>query len=329
MEWVDEGDRMLDDKELHFIQKFQKFAKRNLILKYFIAFLLFLIFSINNLLKKHRKGILIGTVTCFSCLFFLSVIVRYGSFPIQKKLDENVLEEQSLIVSEEVKDATVLLAEEVTLDQKSAGTDQQEIVAVENGYEEYSAFHKTDWNLILINKNHPIPEDYHFTLGTIKGNKRCDERIIEPLTTMFTNAKEDGVNLIVCSPYRDMERQSYLFERKVKNYIRKGMSYLEAYQKSSETVTVPGASEHEVGLAIDIISDDYCKLDEGFADTDAGKWLAKHSYEYGFILRYPKDKEEVTGIQYEPWHFRYVGEDAAKIMANKNMTLEEFVDVIS
>jgi len=143
---------------------------------------------------------------------------------------------------------------------------------------------------------------------------------------MFAGAKEDGVNLIVCSPYRDMARQEYLFDRKVKSFIRTGMSYVDAYKKASITVTVPGASEHQIGLAVDIISDTYSALDIGFADTPAGQWLAEHSWEYGFILRYPLGKEEITGIQYEPWHFRYVGVEAAKQITEEGITLEEFVE---
>ena len=101
---------------------------------------------------------------------------------------------------------------------------------------------------------------------------------------------------------------------------------MEAYSVSSQTVTVPGASEHEIGLALDIAADDFVELVEAFADTDEGKWLAEHSYEYGFILRYPKGKEYITGIVYEPWHFRYVGREAAAVIYREQITLEEFWD---
>ena len=101
---------------------------------------------------------------------------------------------------------------------------------------------------------------------------------------------------------------------------------MDAYKTASITVTVPGASEHQVGLAVDIISDKYSALNEGFGETDAGIWLKEHSADYGFILRYPKGKEEITGIQYEPWHFRYVGKDAALIIMQQDITLEEFID---
>ena len=89
---------------------------------------------------------------------------------------------------------------------------------------------------------------------------------------------------------------------------------------------VPGASEHQLGLAIDIISDNYASLDEGFANTEAGKWLAEHSYEYGFILRYPQGKEYITGVEYEPWHFRYVGKEAAAVITKDGICLEEFIE---
>lgn len=199
-------------------------------------------------------------------------------------------------------------------------------IEVSEVQEEYQ-FSADDWKLVLINKQHPVPDDYTFKLGdikTIKGNMQCDERIIEELLSMMQAAKKDGVTLAICSPYRDLNRQKYLFNRKIEIYMSKGMSYMEAYCISSQAVTVPGASEHQIGLAIDIVSDDYITLDEGFADTAAGKWLAEHSYEYGFILRYPKGKEYITSIEYEPWHFRYVGKEAAAVMAQENLTLEEF-----
>lgn len=183
-----------------------------------------------------------------------------------------------------------------------------------------------DWRLVLINKQHPIPEDYTFSLGTIKGSMQCDDRIIDDLLLMLQGAKNDGVNLVICSPYRDLNRQQILFNRKIEAYMSKGMSYMEAYKISSQAVTVPGASEHQIGLAIDIISDSYVTLDEGFGDTVAGKWLAAHSCEYGFILRYPLGKEYITSIEFEPWHFRYVGKEAAKVITEQGITLEEFVD---
>ena len=188
-------------------------------------------------------------------------------------------------------------------------------------------FDKTDWKLILVNKQHPIPEDYEFPLGDINDSMRCDERVITPLKAMLKDAADNGINLAICSPYRDDERQEGLFARKIDNYLEAGLSYKDAYNVTSQAVTVPGASEHQIGLAFDIVCGSYYSLDEGFGDTEAGKWLADNSYKYGFIVRYLKGKENITGIEYEPWHFRYVGVDAATIIYEQDICLEEFWDM--
>lgn len=189
-----------------------------------------------------------------------------------------------------------------------------------------AVFDKDDWKLVLINKQHQIPEDYTFELGAIKGSMKCDARIIQELMEMMQAAKDEGVNLEICSPYRDLNRQEVLFNRKINLYMKKGMNYTEAYRTTSQTVTVPGASEHQIGLALDIVSDTYAYLDEGFGETEAGVWLVENSYKYGFILRYPKGKEYITGIEYEPWHFRYVGKEAAAVITEQGITLEEFIE---
>lgn len=206
-------------------------------------------------------------------------------------------------------------------------SESEEAIEPEDG--EQTVFDENDWRLLLINKQHPVPDDYTFPHGaikTVKGDMECDERIIDDLLQMMQAASEDGVKLGICSPYRDLSYQEYLFNRKIKAYMEKGMSYMEAYAISSQAVTVPGASEHQLGLAIDFVSDTYTTLDEGFAETSAGIWLEEHCAEYGFILRYPKGKEYVTSIEFEPWHFRYVGKEAAAIIMEEGLCLEEFWD---
>lgn len=228
-----------------------------------------------------------------------------------------------------MENADKYLLDEILDEEVPAGENVQESTDSEKDSADRISFSKEDWKLVLINKQHPIPDEYEFTLGTIKtvkGNMKCDERIIEELLGMMQAAKADGVNLAICSPYRDMNRQEVLFERKIKAYMDKGMSYMDAYSLSSQAVTVPGASEHQIGLAIDIISDTYWTLDEGFGETDAGMWLEEHCSEYGFILRYPKGKEYITSIEFEPWHFRYVGREAAVIIMEEGLCLEEFWD---
>lgn len=215
-------------------------------------------------------------------------------------------------------------------DEEQAGDEQMSDEDQTDGGEQTTEFSRDDWQLVLINKQHPIPDDYTFTLGpikTIKGEMQCDERIIEDLLAMMQAAYEnDGIILGICSPYRDLNWQKVLFNRKIKAYMERGMSYMDAYALSSQTVTVPGASEHQIGLAVDMVSDTYQNLDEGFANTDAGIWLKEHCSEYGFILRYPKGKEHITSIEFEPWHFRYVGKEAAAIIMEEEICLEEFWD---
>lgn len=196
----------------------------------------------------------------------------------------------------------------------------------ESDPDEVPVFDSSDWRLVLVNKQHPIPEDYSFELGAIKGDMKCDERIVSDLLSMLQAARQDGVNLAVRSPYRTLDRQEYLFDRKINRYMGQGYSYMEAYKAASQIVTIPGSSEHQIGLALDITSDTHVGLDEAFGDTEAGRWLAEHSCEYGFTLRYPDGKEYITGIEYEPWHFRYVGKEAATIMMKDNICLEEFWD---
>lgn len=188
------------------------------------------------------------------------------------------------------------------------------------------SFSKDDWNLILVNKQHPLAEDFSVELGIISDGMECDKRIIDDWYAMKEAATQDGVTLIVASPYRPYDRQVYLFDRKVKQYMTWGKNYLNAYKDASQIVNIPGCSEHQTGLALDIYTDNYSKLDTGFAKTEAGKWLAKHCHEYGFILRYPKGKEYITSIDYEPWHFRYVGVEAATIIMEEGITLEEFIE---
>ena len=247
--------------------------------------------------------------------------------------EEDVLPEtqqQSEIVNPDVAEIDDMVSVTEILDEEVQDSDSEEIILPEAevkvsavGSEE-QVFKSDDWNIILVNKQHPIPEDYVFTLGTISGGMKCDERILTPLFDMLRAARADGVNLVICSPYRDINRQTMLFSNKVNSYMKNGMSYMDAYNLASQAVTVPGSSEHQIGLAVDIITDNYTLLDEGFGETAAGRWLSENSSTYGFILRYPKGKEEITSIEYEPWHFRYVGVDAAEIMAKEDICLEEF-----
>ncbi len=252
---------------------------------------------------------------------------------------ESEVDTEDLTVQEDDEDEEDIDPENITdvsMIDTVSGTDILDSIALNksrNSFEDNSdiddsdtdkEFSRDDWMLVLVNKNHPIAEDYTFTLGIISGTMKCDERIIPDLYSMIEAALHDHVNLLICSPYRDESRQQMLFDKKVAKYTAQGMSYMDAYKTASQAVTIPGTSEHQIGLALDIISNNYSSLNAGFGDTAAGKWLAEHSYEYGFVIRYPEGKEDITGIEYEPWHLRYVGKNAAKILYEESITLEEF-----
>ena len=244
--------------------------------------------------------------------------------PVNPEVEE-ILEERNVVSEHEEEVETYTLDDLLEHHEHDHGVEQFE------GYAEPAAgweftFDHSDWRLVLINKQHPIPEDYDFKLGTFTSGMRCDERVIEDLLLMMQAAKQDGLNLVVRSPYRTSDHQEDNFNDRIKSYMRQGLSYMDAYKATSRVITVPGCSEHEVGLALDITSDTFIPLKQGFADTEEGKWLEEHCHEYGFILRYPFGKEYITGIEYEPWHFRYVGREAATIMKEENLCLEEFWD---
>ena len=189
--------------------------------------------------------------------------------------------------------------------------------------------HKDDWNLILVNENSPIPESYEPMLEKIEGGKLVDTRIVASLTTMFQAMRAEGLDPMVCSGYRTIEKQHNLFEEDIQTQVRAGKTYDQAFYKAKEYTALPGASEHHTGLAVDIVGRSHQNLNKAQAKTREAIWLAEHCAEYGFILRYPADKTDVTGIAYESWHFRYVGEEAAEYIMENALALEEYVELLS
>lgn len=182
------------------------------------------------------------------------------------------------------------------------------------------------WYLMLVNQSHPMEDGYVPELANIDDSHQVDARVLEPLQNMLKAASDEGYSLYVCSAYRSVDRQKELFNESMIDYVNQGMTYYEAAIETAKSIAWPGESEHATGLAMDIVSSDYAGLDEKQGETDDQKWLMEHCYEYGFILRYPKDKSEDTGIIYEPWHYRYVGVEAALAIRDQGVTLEEYLN---
>lgn len=186
---------------------------------------------------------------------------------------------------------------------------------------------KSVWFLQLVNASHTLSATPDIELETLKNGYQCDKRIADDLQDMFDDARAAGLNPIICSAFRTHERQIYLYNLEVENFKKQGYSDEEAKRLAGTSTAVPGTSEHELGLALDIVSASYQLLNDEQANTPEQQWLMANCYKYGFILRYPKDKEHITGIMYEPWHYRYVGKEAAKEITEKGLCLEEYLEM--
>ncbi len=184
---------------------------------------------------------------------------------------------------------------------------------------------KSDWNLVLVNPKNTLPEDFSVSLKELANGHAVDARVYPSLQKMMDDARAQGLKPLICSSYRTMEKQKKLYNNLVKKYQNEGFSQENAKKEAAKWVAVPGTSEHQCGLAVDIVSTDYQLLNKEQENTAEQQWLMKNCYKYGFILRYPEDKVEITGIGYEPWHYRYVGEEAAKEIFEQKICLEEYL----
>ena len=181
------------------------------------------------------------------------------------------------------------------------------------------------WNMTLVNAENPMQEGYVPELAEVENGYSVDARIAEDLNAMLAAARADGCQPQICSAYRSVEKQVQVFNDTVNGWINQGSSFWDAYQRTTQEVALPGTSEHGIGLAVDIVSNQYAELDAKQAETKEAQWLQEHCYEYGFILRYPPEKQSLTGIIYEPWHYRYVGREMAQKIKESGLTLEEYL----
>ena len=186
---------------------------------------------------------------------------------------------------------------------------------------------QSDWRMVLVNPNVKLPDDYTVETETADAatGKELQTEAAEAYRQMAKAAEADGVSLMLCSGYRSVEYQQGLFDKKVEQCLSEGLSQEEAEIKAATIVAAPGHSEHNTGLAADIVTPDHQMLDTAFEQTPAFAWLSQHAAEYGFILRYPRDKTAITGIIYEPWHYRYVGVDNAAAILQSGGCLEEYL----
>ena len=181
-----------------------------------------------------------------------------------------------------------------------------------------------DWRIRLVNYENVLPDNYEIELKNIDSTRQFDARAIEELINMMTAMKKDGItNIWVQSSYRSITRQREIFDKKVNTYLLQGKTQEEAERLTLQTINKPGTSDHNLGLAID-----FNYIDYAFDELKGFKWLQQNAEKYGFILRYRKDKEDITKVNYEPWHWRYVGVEHAKKINELDFCLEEYIDFL-
>ena len=173
-------------------------------------------------------------------------------------------------------------------------------------------------DLILVNKFNKLGSDYTPELVNVSnwysyGENKLTKEAYEAFINMFNGAKDAGTKIVATSCFRSYDNQKRIYDTDVYKY---------GEEQTDESVAKPGFSEHQTGLAIDLLEPGYSL--ENFHESTAYAWLIDNAYRFGFILRYPSDKEDITGYSYESWHFRYVGLEAAKIIHDNNITFDEY-----
>ena len=181
-----------------------------------------------------------------------------------------------------------------------------------------------DWRLILVNRDHPLEEEYSGELTELRYGQSVDSRIYPDLQAMFDEMRADGLSPKVAEGYRSREDQAQKLSDKIEDYISYGRSREEATELARTRVEEPGTCEHETGMCVDISSEE----EDNESSSKVWKWMDENGSRYGFIKRYPYDKSDITGIKGEPWHYRYVGTEAAEEIMEKGITLEEYLGAV-
>ena len=190
------------------------------------------------------------------------------------------------------------------------------------------------WQIYVVNPWNYVPDDYDPELVTVTGSfakdgTKVEKSCYDALMQMVKDCRAAGHSIYITSSYRTHSYQTYLFNRQVEKQLKKGYSQEEAERIAATISAIPGTSEHQLGLAVDILDTEIWDLVQEQENLPGQIWLMENSWRYGFILRYPKDKTDETGIIYEPWHYRYVGQELAQYLYENNLTLETYLAALS
>lgn len=278
--------------------------------------------SFKKFLFSNKIKFSLATILVLFLLLFTDIPVGFSNLIFASEMS-GVDDEGRPLYMHTLAEESVDVSDDYSVNTNNEPADFETIIS-----KRIASFDLNDWNLILVNKDNPLEADLDCKLKNFNGFD-VDELIYDDLDAMFKAAKDDGINLLMASGYRNFNTQTYLYEKKINYFRRLGYSQAEATEIASMKVTPPLTSEHETGLAVDIVSYNHNCTDYDFGNCEAGIWLKEHSFEYGFILRYPEGREDITKIQYEPWHYRYVGKEAAEFIYINDLTFEEFVDMIN
>ena len=269
-------------------------------------------------MKKNRKEVLIAAVLLLLTLCSGFLIQAFLALKEARRLDQaaNAVMTASLDSIRSSADET--RRELAAAKEQRAGLPQQKRQRLDDLHLDL---------LMVVSAASPLPEGYVPILDIVVGEYEMDERCAEKCRQMIEDCQAANMGLpMICSAYRTQEYQEMLYENKVVRVMdEERIGYEDALKEAATVVAVPGTREHQTGLAADIMDEVYPYLNEWQEYTDAQQWLMEHAPDYGFILRYPPDASDITGIIYEPWHYRYVGEKFAKEISKRGLTLEEYV----
>lgn len=273
--------------------------------------------------KRKNNNLKIWIITTVSILVCIGAAIAVGCFlGMEKDEYDPYAPSPGQVQATTAEDTTEEITENTTEDTVALTADTAETDTVETAEEPDE---EQDWNLLLVNPWNSIPEDFEAEFVDLADGHKVDSRAYPDLQAMMDDCRAQGLSPYICSSYRTYDYQKGLHDKQVNKYLSYGYSEEEAYAEASKWVAVPGTSEHHTGLALDIVASYYIVLDDSQEEMPEQQWLMENSYKYGWILRYPNDKTDVTGIYYEPWHYRYVGKEAAKEIHDRGITLEEYL----
>ena len=271
--------------------------------------------------QQRHKAIVRRRIFVSLCVIILAAVILLIAFAIKAITSgENKENNSSAVSSDESSFVSDISSEDISSEEESVPSYPAE---GPNGLDaNYS-------NLLLVNRDNPLPENYDYegNLTTIPDEyingslKQIDKNVWPYMKAMIDAAWADGVKLYVWSPYRSYDIQNMLFKKQVNRCIQNGISADKAEEEAAKVVSRPGTSEHNTGLAAD-----FNMADDKFESTEMYKWMQEHAADYGFIMRYSGEKQPITGVIHESWHYRFVGINTAKEMNRLNMCLEEYVE---